>query len=97
MCDNLLGKNTRGSVAYIVNGLSNRFTEVPGMKETIWMGVGSNVTLRVALIFRFVNNPPRNTRRYNPNITKQSDGGTKRVTYINADILVMVHMCRRIV
>jgi hypothetical protein len=56
--------------------------------ETIWMAFGSNVTSHVILIIRFVHKPPRNSRLYNPNFAKQSDGGTELEAHTNADILV---------
>jgi hypothetical protein len=49
----VFGRNTGGSVVYIKKGISNRMTEIPEVKKTIWMGVECNVILHVGLDINF--------------------------------------------
>jgi hypothetical protein len=49
----VFGKNTGGSVDYIKIGISNGINEIPEMKKTIWMGIGSNDILHVGLLINF--------------------------------------------
>jgi hypothetical protein len=66
------GRKTGGSVVCIENGISSRVIEIPEVKETMWMGVRSNIISHVGLVVSLVYNPSRNSRWYNPNFTKQS-------------------------
>jgi hypothetical protein len=65
------------NIEYIKNGISNRVVQIPEVKEAKWMAVRAKFTSYVGLIIIFVYNPPRNSRRYNPIFTKQSDGELK--------------------
>jgi hypothetical protein len=50
----MLGRNTRGLVVCANIAILNRFNENPQIKETIWMGIRSNVILHATLIISFV-------------------------------------------
>jgi hypothetical protein len=49
----VFGRNTGGSVEYIKIGISDGVIEIPEMKKTIWMGIGSNAILHVGLVINF--------------------------------------------
>jgi hypothetical protein len=80
------GRKTGGSVVCIGNGVSSRVIDIPEVKEKIWMGVRSNIISHVGLVISYVYNPPRYSRWYNPNFTRQSTEGIK---------LRDMHQCRQ--
>jgi hypothetical protein len=68
------------------------------IKETVWMGVRSNVISRAVLIISFMYNLPSNSRWYNPNFTKEfkEDINSSRDKYPNTEIVIMGDMTSRI-
>jgi hypothetical protein len=75
----------------IKNSISKKVIEIKTeMKEVTWIGVRIKTSQCIKVCTSFINKEPQNSRWYNPNFTKELEGGNNlRDSYPISEFLIM--------